>query len=114
MTASVHDSKLRVPPIFDIDFADASNGQCTDPPNLGPDGVYFADTPCATPFQGGSVVPPPDYASGRKEWISTDFSLQLSISLVQYGQWMQHQKAQAAVSDASAPARRLTTVLPAR
>ena len=114
MTASVHDSKLRVPPIFDIDFADASNGQCTDPPNLGPDGVYFADTPCATPFQGGSVVPPPDYASGRKEWISTDFSLQLSISLVQYGQWMQHQKAQAAESDASAPARRLTTVLPAR
>jgi len=32
----------------------------------------------------------PDYASGRKSWISLDYSLQLSISLTQWMQWQEN------------------------
>jgi hypothetical protein len=33
----------------------------------------------------------PTYPDGKTTWISTDYSLQLSISLVQWGEWQQHQ-----------------------
>lgn len=112
MTASVPDKNLTVPPIL-AQFG-GLKAQCANPPNLATDAVYFANTGCSTPFNGGTVVPPPDYASGRKEWISLDYSLQLSISLVQWGQWMEHQDVSQKLTEAPRPARRMTAVLPGR
>ena len=64
------------------------------------DSIYFADTDASAPFNtvvksasGSKNIYPgkPDYADKqRKEWISLDFSLQLSISLVQWAQWQNH------------------------
>jgi hypothetical protein len=64
------------------------------------DSIYFANTPAAAPFNmtvetasgpvnvmGEGV---PSYANGTKEWISLDYSLQLSISLTQWMQWQDH------------------------
>ncbi|MGX5200498.1 hypothetical protein [Aliikangiella sp. IMCC44632] len=68
------------------------------------DGVYFYNTPAATAFnmmvQNGSGKKAnlmgegvPDYSPDSvKDWISLDYSLQLSISLKQWMQWQQHQK----------------------
>jgi len=66
------------------------------------DGVYFANVPASTAFnmmannQNGkrvNIMPDdaPNYRSGSQEWISLDFSLQLSISLNQWMQWQTHQ-----------------------
>ena len=106
MTASVPDKTRTVPPIFDLS---STTGQCLPAPG-GPttDAVYFATTQCSQPFQGGSVVPGPQYASGRKEWISTDFSLQVSISMVQWLEWQADQ-----VDEATGP-RVMQGLLPAR
>lgn len=64
------------------------------------DSIYFASTPAAQPFnatvdtaQGPVNILPgqPDYASlDRSDWISLDYSLQTSISIVQWKQWQQH------------------------
>ncbi|GHA13585.1 hypothetical protein GCM10008090_24150 [Arenicella chitinivorans] len=64
------------------------------------DSIYFASTPAAQPFnatvdtdQGPVNILPgqPDYAaSDRTDWISLDYSLQTSISIVQWMQWQQH------------------------
>ena len=64
------------------------------------DSIYFASTPAAQPFnatvdtdQGPINILPgqPDYAStDRTKWISLDYSLQTSISIVQWKQWQQH------------------------
>ncbi len=64
------------------------------------DSIYFASTPAAQPFnatvdtaQGPVNILPgqPDYASSdRSDWISLDYSLQTSISIVQWKQWQQH------------------------
>jgi hypothetical protein len=81
------------------------------------DGLYFANTAAATPVnmtvetaKGPRNVlgDQPRYAHGRSSWVSLDYSLQLSISLVQWGQWQQHQKL-----DAAAP-RVHAAVLPGR
>lgn len=61
------------------------------------DSIYFANVPAAAPFNmtvqtasgpvnvmGNGV---PDYPNGRKDWISLDYSLQLSISLQQWMEW---------------------------
>ncbi|HHJ14666.1 MAG TPA: hypothetical protein ENJ79_09890 [Gammaproteobacteria bacterium] len=65
--------------------------QCEATPDtldLDIDQVYFNNFLCSTPFTGSEkIVPPPNYASGQKQWISTDFSLQLSISLSQWQEW---------------------------
>ncbi len=63
------------------------------------DSIYYANTDAASPVNmtvqtaSGPVNvlgDEPVYADGRKDWISLDFSLQLSISLTQWGQWQQH------------------------
>jgi hypothetical protein len=64
------------------------------------DSIYFANTAASAPFNmtvetasgpvnvmGEGV---PSYANGTKEWISLDYSLQLSISLTQWMQWQDH------------------------
>ena len=51
----------------------------------------------------------PQYPSGRKEWISLDYSLQLAISLVQWHEWLADQK-----SNENLDARRFENILPAR
>ncbi len=94
-TASVPDSKNDTPAIlyqfskFRID----RNGQCESKPDkldLDIDQVYFKTFNCSTSFTGpAKIVPPPSYGTGPAEWISTDFSLQLSISLVQWQEWQQ-------------------------
>ena len=64
------------------------------------DSIYFASTGAAVPFnttitRGSEVINvlpgEPDYqGSGRTNWISLDYSLQFSISLVQWAQWQEH------------------------
>lgn len=66
------------------------------------DSIYFASTPAAQPYNTTvetdsgpvNVLPgQPSYAnSDRTEWISLDYSLQTSISIVQWNQWQQHLK----------------------
>ena len=64
------------------------------------DSIYFASTPAASPFnakvqqEGGAVnILPgqPNYdGTVADNWISLDYSLQFSISIVQWKQWQQH------------------------
>lgn len=116
MTASVPDQNLRTPPII-AQFG-GIKPQCATPPNTDVDAVYFTDTACGASFQGGAVVPPPNYASGQKDWIALDYSLQLSISLVQWGQWQQHQQAPRMLTESPAKTakrgRKFTATLPGR
>lgn len=108
MTASVPDQNRTVPPIFDLGNS-SGPGQCAPAPGQqAADAVYFATSACSTSFQGGSIVPAPQYPNGSTEWISTDFSLQLSISMVQWMEWQADQ-----VHEASGP-RVMQGVLPAR
>ena len=121
-TASVPDKNLATPPIF---MLSGSSAQCANPAAPATDAVYFASMPCASSFQGGTVVAPPQYASGAKDWISTDFSLQVSIAMVQYNEWVTDRAATAETPTGPAvaavklkspakPARRPRTTLPAR
>ncbi|MBN1208437.1 MAG: hypothetical protein JXB05_26490 [Myxococcaceae bacterium] len=108
MTASVPDKDRNVPAIFDLGDS-TGPGQCAPAPGeVTADDVYFATTNCSASFQGGSIVPPPQYASGASQWISTDFSLQLSISMVQWMEWQADQ-----VQEATGP-RVMQGELPAR
>jgi len=104
MTASVPDKNRNVPPIFNL----SSNGQCAQPGNPAADAVYFANGKCSQSFQGGTVVAAPQYADGQKNWISTDFSLQLSISMVQWMEW------QADLATEATGPRLMQGVLPGR
>ena len=67
------------------------------------DSLYFANTDAGASVNMTVQTPKgpknvlgnkPVYPNGSKEWISLDFSLQLSISLTQWGQWQKHQKSQ--------------------
>ncbi len=96
-TASVPDSANNTPAImYQFGGFDNDNGQCMASPDtldLEIDQVYFKSFDCSEPFVGpANVVPPPNYAEGQKQWISTDFSLQLSISLTQWQEWQQDLK----------------------
>lgn len=114
-TASVPDSKNNTPAImYQFGGFDNDNGQCLTKPDkldLAIDQVYFENFMCSQSFAGpASVVPPPDYKSGQSQWISTDFSLQLSISLTQWQEWQQdlakaRQGEQQRVFDGVLPAR---------
>jgi hypothetical protein len=62
------------------------------------DAIYFANIGCGEPMNmkaqtvnvlGDGV---PTYPDGKTAWLSTDFSLQLSISLVQWGEWQENQQ----------------------
>jgi len=59
-------------------------------------------------------VPPPQYASGRERWISLDFSLQLSISLGQWGEWNQHRQQASLMTEGEPEPRRPLARLPSR
>jgi hypothetical protein len=81
------------------------------------DGVYFANTAAGAPVDMTVKTPEgprnvlgdqPQYADGRTTWVSLDDSLQLSISLTQWGQWRQHQ------GQAAKAARVHSATLPAR
>jgi len=98
-TASVPDQGNKTPAIlFQFSGLDSGSGQCMPQPtpkDLEIDQVYFQTLACSTSFSGPpAIVPPPSYASGAKQWISTDFSLQLSISLTQWQEWQQDRQAQ--------------------
>lgn len=64
------------------------------------DSIYFASTPASEPYNTTvnttsgpiNILPgKPAYAgTDRTEWISLDYSLQTSISIVQWKQWQQH------------------------
>lgn len=91
-TASVPDKNNKTPAIlYQFGGFNNNNGQCLtnpSPDDLAIDQVYFKTFKCADPFSGPpAIVPPPAYASGQKQWISTDFSLQVSISLTQWQEW---------------------------
>lgn len=91
-TASVPDKNNKTPAIlYQFGGFNNNNGQCltgNDPLNLAIDQVYFKTFNCSESFTGPTdIVPPPAYASGQNQWISTDFSLQVSISLTQWQEW---------------------------
>ena len=138
MTASVADKNLATPPIIAQFGGITSECVTPDPsnPSIGTDaagspakvingisfaemdGIYFANTDAGTPVNmtvetaSGPVNvlgDEPVYADGRGDWVSLDFSLQLSISLVQWGQWQQHVR-----DTAQAPTERVHEELPAR
>jgi len=135
MTASVPDDKGMTPPIMaqfgGITFecvtpdasdptkgTDAGGGAAKVIHDVGfaqMDALFFANVPCGTPVSmtaqtaagpvnvlGDGV---PTYAAGHQGWISLDYSLQLSISLVQWGQWQQ-------VASASKQAKRRSAIEP--
>lgn len=140
MTASVLDGKLKTPPII-AQFGGITS-ECVLPSTGDPatgtdaagatakvvdgitfaemDALYFANTRAATPFnatvttaQGPrNVLTGPQYADGRPTWISLDYSLQLSISLVQWHQWQQHAAEDAGGKDGRK--RKFAAPLPAR
>jgi hypothetical protein len=140
MTASVADSTLNTPPIV-AQFGGITS-ECVQPgadPATGTDaggaparvidgisfaqmdGLFFANTAAGAPFNAtvstpagprNVLAPEPQYANRRSDWISLDYSLQLSISLVQWGQWQQHAAAQAAARGSREP--RFDATLPAR
>lgn len=66
------------------------------------DSIYFANIGCGepmnmnTPPSGGAVNVlgngVPTYPDGGTAWLSMDYSLQLSISLVQWGEWQENQQ----------------------
>jgi hypothetical protein len=82
------------------------------------DGIFFANTGAGVPVNMTVDLPSgptnilgdwPQYADGRSQWISLDYSLQLSISLAQWGEW------QADEANQTAPMERLMdAVLPGR
>lgn len=92
------------------------------------DSIYFANGKCASPFQdkinGVCIFGPniPNYTSKRSEWISTDFSLQLSGALVSWNEWQGDVKADQTAASApkgglksmAAPARVFSTEVPER
>ena len=115
-TASVPDGNNKTPAIlFQFSGLDPSSGQCMPQPtakDLEIDQVYFDTLACSTSFSGPpAIVPGPSYASGETEWISTDFSLQLSISLTQWQEWEQDREARKSRAPES---NRFDGVLPAR
>lgn len=84
------------------------------------DHLYFSNTQAGVPFNAIAQTPDgpknvlgmaPQYASGRTNWISLDYSLQLSISLVQWNEWQQHR---AADRKNAIDERDFDAVLPAR
>ena len=137
MTASVPDKNLHTPPVI-AQFGGITSECVTpskDDPSKGTDsagsaaevmngitfaemdGIYFANTNAATPVNMTVETPSgpknvlgdqPQYADGRKDWIALDFSLQLSISLTQWGQW------QADIADGVVENEVLDSVLPGR
>jgi hypothetical protein len=114
-TASVPDQNNSTPAIlFQFSGLDPQAGQCMPNPtakDLEIDQVYFDTFACSSSFAGPpEVVPPPSYASGAKQWISTDFSLQLSISLTQWQEWQQDKSSRTAEK----AAQRFEGRLPAR
>jgi hypothetical protein len=115
-TASVPDSKLNTPPLL-AQFSDLTKqsvapflgmknqgldrtgAMAVEQKDVGfsdIDGIYFANVMAGQPFMmnakstGKNVMPAgtPTYAnSGQSTWISVDYSLQLSFSLLQWMQW---------------------------
>ncbi|WP_224248000.1 hypothetical protein [Hyalangium gracile] len=113
MTGSVPDKNRKVP-AFIVTPTDSSGkpiateGQCAQAPGQPDlDATYFAELPCSTPFSGTGVAKP-QYPNGSTQWVSTDFSLQLSISMVQWMEWQADQ-----VEEANGP-RIMQGVLPGR
>jgi hypothetical protein len=81
------------------------------------DSIFFANTQAGVPFNAIANTPSgpvnvlgtaPQYADGRTKWISLDYSLQTSISLVQWGEWQDH------LAQRKADEREFNAVLPAR
>jgi len=99
-TASVPDQNNATPAILYQFWGDqqAGAGQCETKPSaldLSIDQSYFESLSCSESFKTpANIAAQPDYASGAKDWISTDFSLQLSISLTQWQEWHQDQAKQ--------------------
>jgi hypothetical protein len=77
------------------------------------DALYFANVPAATSFNMTAQTAKgpvnimgegiPAYSDGTKEWISLDYSLQLSISLSQWMQWKANQAMQASSAATAKP-----------
>jgi hypothetical protein len=140
MTASVADGKLMTPPIiaqFGSITPECVAPSASDPATgkdasgavakviddvsfAQMDALYFANTSAGAPFNAtvstatgphNVLVGEPQYENRQPAWISLDYSLQLSISLVQWGQWRQHQ---AEAEEKGVRKKRFNATLPAR
>ena len=129
MTASVHDDNLATPPIMaqfgGITFecvqpdekdptkgVDAGGAAATVVDGITfseMDAIYFANLACGTSVNMTAQTADgpknvlgdePVYASGADAWISLDYSLQLSISLVQWTEWQQDLEKEKAEAEA--------------
>jgi hypothetical protein len=141
MTASVPDAKLATPPIiaqFGGITSECVRPSPGDPATgtdaagtaakvvdgisfAETDALFFANTAAGKPFNvtvstatgpRNALPGEPQYANSRPSWISLDYSLQLSISLVQWGQWQQHAAEETAAKGGRE--RHFRATLPAR
>jgi len=78
------------------------------------DAIFFANTAAGVPINMTATTPDgpvnvlgdwPRYADGRADWISLDYSLQLSISLNQWLEWLENQQESQPIHDAVLPGR---------
>lgn len=125
MTASVPDSNNDVPPLLAQFNNTRITPQCAAPgaPPSGQvngvtyaqmDSIYFAQTKCGTPFQtsvNGVCVFNPRIS--KQNWISTDFSVQMSTALLQWNVWQSHLKGRAAARSVSAARSGMKRIAPA-
>jgi hypothetical protein len=110
MTASVPDQNIASPPLMTQFSGGKITTQCANPTTNKDaggggaavvdgvsyaqiDAVYFDNTMCGDDMNFTTAGTPPvtvstpSYASGAKEWIGLDYSLQLNISLRQWMEW---------------------------
>ena len=97
-----------------VDASGSSTTVKNDVPFLSSDHIFFFNTPAGVPVDMMAQTPSgpvnvlgnwPQYADGRDDWIALDYSLQLSISLVQWLEWQENQQESRPVHDATLPGR---------
>jgi hypothetical protein len=117
MTASVPDANNDVPPLL-AQFSNTkitpqcaassapASGQVNNVTYAQMDSIYFAQTRCGTPFQtsvNGVCVFNPKIS--KQNWISTDFSVQMSTALLQWNVWQAHLAGKAVAGKAATGTR---------
>jgi len=97
-----------------VDASGASTSVKNGVPFASSDRIFFFNTPAGVPIDMTAQTPSgqvnvlgdwPQYADGRADWIALDYSLQLSISLVQWLEWQKNQEESPPSFDPTLPGR---------
>ena len=97
-----------------VDASGSSTTVKNGVPFASSDRIFFFNTPAGAPIDMTAQTPSgrvnvlgdwPQYADGRTSWIPLDYSLQLSISLVQWLEWQKNQQENPPSFDATLPGR---------